>query len=561
MYSFLAHRRACATKQHEREERIRSLPPEYRAPISPADKELLARPASEIVTSVQEGSLVPAEVLVAYGKQALRAHAATNCLTEVLIAKAEGWAKTCNTHGPLAGMPVSVKDTVGFEGEDSCIGYSAWVGRPVKRDSALVRLLKDAGAVPFVKTNVPITLLSFESANEVFGTTTNPHNKDYSPGGSTGGEAALLAYGGSRLGIGTDVAGSVRAPSHFSGVYTIKASMHRFLKTGNVTSMPGQEGVPAVYSPMTRTLDDLEFFWKAVVSMKPWEYDHSVLPIPWREIDLAAGKPIRWAVMWDDGVVALSPPCRRALETVVSELTARGHEVVMLPGSNPPSPPFEGFRLAFQLLLAEAAKLSARPIRWSEATDPGMRQARIAFSLPRIVKRVWAWYLRHVQHDEAYAGLVEDCYEKTTEQYMGLIAKREAYREVWFEKLKNDAIDFVLTAPNALPATPHGGMKNGFKGCGYTFLWNMLDYSAGILPVTHVDKELDALDKDSFIPRNAVERGMYEMYDAAKMHGLPVGVQVVGRRLEEEKVLEGMKIIESLLKDSGKAYTLFEPAE
>lgn len=110
-------------------------------------------------------------------------------------------------------MPVSLKDTVGVAGEDACIGYSAWVGRPVQKDAAIVRLLKDAGAVPFVKTNIPITLLSFESANDVFGTTTNPHNKLYSPGGSTGGEAALLAYGGSRIGIGTDVAGSVRAPA------------------------------------------------------------------------------------------------------------------------------------------------------------------------------------------------------------------------------------------------------------------------------------------------------------------------------------------------------------
>lgn len=202
-----------AAKQHEREERIRTLPPEYHAPISAADKELLARPATEIVAQVQAGKLEPLHVLRTYGKQALRAHAATNCLTEVLIAKAEGWAESCNTQGPLAGMPISVKDTVGFEGEDACIGYSAWVGRPMQRDSALVRLLKDAGAVPFVKTNVPITLLSFESANDVFGTTTNPHSKGYSPGGSTGGEAALLAYGGSRLGIGTDVAGSVRAPA------------------------------------------------------------------------------------------------------------------------------------------------------------------------------------------------------------------------------------------------------------------------------------------------------------------------------------------------------------
>ncbi|KAI0763995.1 amidase signature enzyme [Trametes elegans] len=557
MFAFLAHRRACAAKQHEREERIRALPPEYHAPLSAQDRELLALPASETVARVQAGGLTPLDVLRAYGKQALRAHAATNCLTEVLVAKAEGWAAESNTQGPLAGMPVSVKDTVGFAGEDACIGYSAWVARPAARDAALVRLLRDAGAVPFVKTNVPITLLSFESANDVFGTTTNPHNKDYSPGGSTGGEAALLAYGGSRLGVGTDVAGSVRAPAHFSGIYTIKASMHRFLKSGNSTSMPGQEGIPAVYSPMTRTLEDLETFWKAVVGMKPWEYDHSVLPIPWREVDLASGKPIRWAVMWDDGVVAPSPACKRALETVVSELTAHGHEVVKL---NPPSP-YEGLKLGFQLLLADAGKVSTGPIRWGESNDPGVHQVRIAFALPRFVKRLYAWYLRNIKRDDAYAGLVENCSEKNVEEYLALVAQREGYREQWFNKLKDEAIDFVLTVPNALPATPHGGMKHGFKGCGYTFLWNILDYSAGVIPVTHVDKELDALNVKEFKPRNAIESDMYDLYDATKMHGLPVGVQVVGKRLEEEKVLEGMKIIESVLRGSGKAYTLLEPLE
>ena len=182
------------------------------------------------------------------------------------------WAKKdCATgQGPLAGMPVSLKDTVGVEGFDSSIGYSAWMNKPVQQDSALVKLLRDAGAIPFIKTTVPVTLLSFESTSDLFGVTMNPHKKTHSPGGPSGGEGALIAYGGSRIGIGTDVAGSVRCPAYYSGIYTIKASMHRFL-----TSMPGQEGVPAVYSPMARTLDDLETFWKAILSMKPWTYDHS----------------------------------------------------------------------------------------------------------------------------------------------------------------------------------------------------------------------------------------------------------------------------------------------
>lgn len=230
-----------------------------------------------VVNNVQIGKWTPLQVLRSYGKRALEAHKATNCLTEIMIDTAEVQAQQANNKaGPLAGMPVSVKDTVAVQGYDACIGYSAWSGKPVQKDSALVRLLRDAGAIPFVKTNIPITLLSFESASDVFGRATNPYNKGYSPGGSSGGEAALLALGGSRIGIGTDVAGSVRVPAHYSGVYTIRASASRFLKTGNMTSMPGQEGVPAVNSPMAKTLEDLETFWKAIFSMKPWTYDHSV---------------------------------------------------------------------------------------------------------------------------------------------------------------------------------------------------------------------------------------------------------------------------------------------
>ncbi|KAH9940704.1 amidase signature enzyme [Amylocystis lapponica] len=535
MFWFLAHRRACDAKKRERDERIQSLPPVYTSALSDGDKGILAQPVSEIVANVQAGSLSPSETLTAYSKMALRAHKETNCLTEVLIAQAEEWAQNCNTQGPLAGMPVSLKDTVGIAGYDSCIGYSAWVGKPMKQDAALVRLLRDAGAVPFVKTNVPITLLSFESTNDVFGTTTNPHNRRYAPGGSTGGDAALLAYGGSRLGMGTDVAGSVRCPAHYSGIYTIKASMHRFLKTGNATSMPGQEAVPAVYSPMTRTLEDLETFWRAVVSMRPWEYDHSCLPLQWREVDLTAGKPIRWGVMWDDGVVLPSPACRRALEEVVSSLEAHKHEVITI---EPPSP-YEGLKLASQLLLADGAKICVRPFQTGESNDPGVQQARLMFRMPRFVKQMYAWYLRHVRGDEIYAGLIESWYEKDVEEYLALISQREGYRERWHTFMRDEALDFVLTVPNAHPAVPHGGMREGFKSCGYTFLWNLLDYTAGVLPVTHVDRARDALA--AFKPRNAIEAGAYRMYDADQMHGLPVGVQVVGKRLEEEKVLEGMK--------------------
>lgn len=263
-------------KQRERAERIASLPEVYHQPLTPQDKDILSRPISAIVSGVQTASLNPSDVLTAYAKRALQAHTQTNCLTEIMIEPAQKWARGTMRSGPLAGVPVSLKDMLAVKGYDSSMGYSAMTGKPMSYDGALVRLLRHAGAIPFVKTNVPLTMLSFEAANDVFGTTENPHKKGYSPGGSSGGESALLALGGSGIGVGTDVAGSVRAPSHYSGVFAIKASMHRFIKTGSVTSMPGQEGVPATHSPMAKTLEDLETFWRAVFQMKPWEYDHSV---------------------------------------------------------------------------------------------------------------------------------------------------------------------------------------------------------------------------------------------------------------------------------------------
>lgn len=126
-----------------------------------------------------------------------------------MIGAAEGWVTdgSINIKGPLAGIPVSLKDSIVVGGFDTTVGYSCNVGNKGEKDGAMVRILKDAGAVPYVKTNLPVTLLSFESTNDVWGRCTNPHNNKYSPGGSTGGEAALMAAGGGRIGIGSDVAG------------------------------------------------------------------------------------------------------------------------------------------------------------------------------------------------------------------------------------------------------------------------------------------------------------------------------------------------------------------
>lgn len=170
----------------------------------------------------------------------------------------------------------SYSDTINIQGHDSTIGYSKNVGKPLATSSAVVRLLQDAGALVHVKTTVPAGLLAIETASDVFGRTDNPYNPDFTVGASTGGGGALLACGGSKIEIGTDIAGSVRIPAHFCGIWSLKASSGRFPSWGTESSMPGLESVPIVTSPMAGSLVDLRDFWKRVIACEPWQYDHTV---------------------------------------------------------------------------------------------------------------------------------------------------------------------------------------------------------------------------------------------------------------------------------------------
>ncbi|KAI2463075.1 amidase [Annulohypoxylon bovei var. microspora] len=546
---YIQHKKDCKFKQDERAERLRALT-QYRSPFTAQEREIIDKPIEELVKDVQNGTIEPIDLLNTYGKVAVKAHEKTNCLTEIMIPAAEGWLKdgSINLKGPLAGIPISLKDTINVGGFDSTVGYSSYVGNKPAQDGGHVRLLKDAGAVPYVKTNMPITLLSFESTNDVWGRCTNPHNNKYSPGGSTGGEAALLALGG-RIGIGSDVAGSVRAPAHFSGIYSLRCSTGRWPKAGFATSMPGQEGVPSVYSPMTRTLNDLTYFTRSLVSMEPWKYDHSVHPMPWRpevEEEYATKSKFRVGVMRTDGVVDPSPACARALEMTETALKEAGHEIVEI---DPPSP-YEALRLGALLLNADGCQMFKSFFRFGEWNDPGADQMDFLMRVPRPLKYLYYLWVKYVRRDDVWAGLVKDWHEKSAFEQWKLVSQREAYKAKWFDWWNDVDVDFLITPPNATPAVPHDGMKEAVSSCGYTFLFNLVDYTCGIIPVTHVDKELDKLPSTFNIKKlNGVAQGAYKLYDAEAMHGLPVAIQVVGRRLEEEKVLAIMKRIEDALGD------------
>jgi Asp-tRNA(Asn)/Glu-tRNA(Gln) amidotransferase A subunit family amidase len=325
-----------------------------------------------------------------------------------------------------------------------------------------------------VKTNLPITLLSFESTNDVWGRTTNPHNKKYSPGGSTGGESALLAFGGSRIGIGSDVAGSVRVPAHFSGCYSLRCSTGRWPKVGMDTAMFGQEAIPSVFSPMARTLNDLTYFTRSLIQTKPWRLDYTVHQLEWREHieqEYRNKKKLKVGVLRTDGVVDPAPACARALDEVASALAAEGHEVYDV---HPPSP-YEALQLASQLLLSDGGNTFLSGFRTGEWNDSGAKQMVYYMQLPRPIKYVYYLWVKYVKGDHIWAGLLRDWHPKTAHEYWQLAGKREVYKARFFQWWNDEVkMDIMIAPPNATPAVPHDGMHDAVSSCGYTFLFNLV---------------------------------------------------------------------------------------
>jgi Asp-tRNA(Asn)/Glu-tRNA(Gln) amidotransferase A subunit family amidase len=241
---------------------------------------------------------------------------------------------------------------------------------------------------------------------------------------------------------------------------------------------------------------------------------------------------------------------------VVSALKAEGHEVVDI---SPPAP-YDALVIASQLLAADGCKTFKSFYQTGEWDDPGAAQMGFYMKIPRPFKYFYYLWVKYVRNDSIWAGLLRYWHPKTANEQWKWVAKREAYKARWHDWWQQEAkLDFMLTPPNATPAVPHDGMHDAVSSCGYTFLFNLLDYTCGIIPVTHVDAAVDGLPASFRMSKlNGVARGAYKHYDAKAMHGLPVAVQVVGQRLQEEKVLAIMTRIEEALDKHGGRYELME---
>ncbi|QLG71819.1 hypothetical protein HG535_0C01680 [Zygotorulaspora mrakii] len=261
------------------------------------------------------------EIAIAFCHRAALAHQVINCLSEIMFEEALKKAQKLDEQRPdflppLYGIPISLKDQCNVEGVDSTCGYLGRAFKPKKREeeSLIVRHLREQGAILYVKTTVPSSMMATDTVSNTFGITLNGLNQNFSPGGSSGGEGALIAARGSLLGLGTDIGGSIRIPSSYHGLYGLKPTDSRlpYLRVDN--SFQGRELIPSVIGPLARNLDDLRYFMDVMVNIcKPWIDDVKCVPYHFDSKSKELHKNYVVGIWYGDGVITLPPGDVRAL--------------------------------------------------------------------------------------------------------------------------------------------------------------------------------------------------------------------------------------------------------
>ncbi|KAF6812977.1 amidase [Colletotrichum musicola] len=494
-----------------------------------------------LLKAISARKLSATKVAEAFCHRAAIAQQLTNCLTEPLFDEAIKRAAYLDRYlrdhgkpfGPLHGLPVSIKDAFNIVGVDSSMGLASLCHKPASKNAPLVDLLLSLGCVIIAKTNVPQTMMSLDSVNNVFGRTMNPINRLCTAGGSSGGEGVLVAMNGSMIGVGTDIGGSIRIPAMCNGVYGFKPSNGRIPYGGQV--LTGQEGmsrtsVQAVAGPIARSVEDIDTFLSEVMP-RACLWGEDCMPTAWAQAPgstrpSGSGKDgeLVIGVLRSDGNCAPLPPIEKLLDEVSASL-ARSPHVRLVPLETPAA--WTKAQSVMNKLMSVDGGVAMTDM--IEATGEPL----VPWLAPRF-KRKNPLSLVSVAELQAQRSRLE----------------REMLR-LWIEEdeqgRRTQRIDAIVcpVAPHPVPPI------DGYNAVGMTSSWVLLDYPAGTVPVRDVkEADLQLGRPQGGRVLGSWDEGNRELWDEGKIDrrvylGTVLSVQVVVPKLQDEKLIEVMSWVDA----------------
>lgn len=302
------------------------------------DSDITSKSASELANAIRSKQLSSKSIVEAHLEQIAKVNPKLNAIVQLTVDTAQKEASEADAalargevKGPLHGVPVTIKDTLETEGVICTGGTKGRANYVPKADATSVARLRAAGAIILGKTNVPELAGAIETDNLVYGRTNNPYDLGRTPGGSSGGESAIVAACGSPLGLGTDAGGSIRIPAHFCGLAAIKPTSGRVPRTGQFPLPMGARNAVFHVSLIARRVDDLTLALPIIAG--PDFRDHSIVGMPLLDPKAVTLAGLKLAYFDDDGA---APPSKEISAAVRDSAKAFMEAGVKVEENRPP---------------------------------------------------------------------------------------------------------------------------------------------------------------------------------------------------------------------------------
>jgi len=493
--------------------------------------ELTAMGAGELARGIAARRFSVSEVVSASIERQEEVQPQINAVAISLYDQALAAAKAADQDKPrdgqlLYGVPVTVKECFDVVGTATTAGLVGRAAELKTDDAELVRRLRAAGAIITAKSNLSQLMLYAESDNPLYGRTNNPWDLARTPGGSSGGEAALVAAHASPVGLGTDFGGSIRVPAHFCGLCGLRATPGRLSLAGTASQVLFSH-VSAIHDsagPIARSVADLRLAMEALGAPVP---DASVEGLVIGFYD-------------DDGFMSASAAVRRAVHQAAGALESAGAHVVAFE----PLAIKEMLDIFYGYMTADGAAAFEKVIV-GEQLDPRIRQLMQLGTMAPWMRPVLGAGLFAAGQGKL-SHLIRTTGVRTAEETQAIIARRDAYRKRFETAVAEAGVDVLLSPPHGLPALTHGASSDlGPASFDYTFLYSLLGWPGGVVPVTRV-RPVETERRPRAV--DMVDRAARRIdKDSA---GLPVGVQVAARPNREDLILAVMSAVEAGLSGS-----------
>jgi amidase len=295
-------------------------------------EEIIFSSATTLARAIRSQQVSSQEVVDAHLQRIAAINPTLNAVVQLRAEAARAEAREADealargeSHGPLHGVPFTVKDIYEVAGMICTCGTTGRAAYVASQDATAVSRMRAAGAIVLGLTNLPELGLAYESDNLVYGRTNNPYDLLRTPGGSSGGEAATIAAGGSPLGLGTDTGGSIRVPAHYCGVAGLKPTWGRVPLTGLFPPPLGLGTRLRHAGPLARCVEDLALTWP-ILSGMDWR-DATVVPMPFFEQQRHNLKALRVAFFTDNDLAVPTPETVQTVHQAAQALAAAGAAV------------------------------------------------------------------------------------------------------------------------------------------------------------------------------------------------------------------------------------------